>query len=671
MYSFSFSYTECGITIASFLNPFKDPKEIDATTWKTSKNIPPKNLDLENALFILSKLSSDFCNIRTQEEAVVIGYADKKSMVWKPITPGFQESCDVCETSLFNHHWICKTCGFSVCIDCYNERKLGQKRIFGKNTERDKYFWLLCENSKRHSLSKLILTQIIPNELLQQLAQEMHEVQQQWNIPYECSCPFGTASKTIVPKVLSENIIYETDKVEYIGSQRIIRLMNPFHVNNVKNFRHEWNQGRPITVSNLSDYLKTALWHPSKFLVSGGQKCSLINCKNGNEIPNQDINSFWNGFTDVNRRLRDEDHEPMILMLKDWPQHADFANLLPRHYDDFMRCLPLGDYTKRDGQLNLVNRLPDIFPIPELGPKMYNAYGSLNEKMGTTRLHLDISDAINVMVYVSVPENDQPTESLFEKAYGALEEAGCDNEIIVRLREKKELPGAVWHVFELRDVPKIRECLTDVSIQRGEKQNGSEPIHDQIWYLDSELRGYLKAKYLVEGHCIVQCVGECLLIPAGCPHQVKNIFNCMKLAIDFVSPENVSQCCHLTNEIRALPDSYLNHADKLQVKNIIFHSVKDAVSTLYQQNMEEGKSKFRETASIPFDICPPSKDHFLSSTLNLCDNEKIKSKYSKTEKREKVTKKYQLRSGKELSSFFEQERNILLKFQNISTKRKN
>lgn len=31
--------------------------------------------------------------------------------------------CDVCETTLFNIHWVCRKCGFGVCLDCYRLRK--------------------------------------------------------------------------------------------------------------------------------------------------------------------------------------------------------------------------------------------------------------------------------------------------------------------------------------------------------------------------------------------------------------------------------------------------------------------------------------------------------------------------------------------------------------------
>jgi lysine-specific demethylase 3 len=52
------------------------------------------------------------------------------------------------------------------------------------------------------------------------------------------------------------------------------------------------------------------------------------------------------------------------------------------------------------------------------------------------------------------------------------------------------------------------------------------------------------------------------------------------VAEDFVSPENVSHCFHLTQEFRELSDTHSNHEDKLQIKNIIYHAVKDSLSVL-------------------------------------------------------------------------------------------
>lgn len=47
-----------------------------------------------------------------------------------------------------------------------------------------------------------------------------------------------------------------------------------------------------------------------------------------------------------------------------------------------------------------------------------------------------------------------------------------------------------------------------------------------------------------------------------------------------MSPENVSHCFHLTQEFRALSESHMNREDKLQIKNIIYHAVKDSLTVL-------------------------------------------------------------------------------------------
>ena len=78
-----------------------------------------------------------------------------------------------------------------------------------------------------------------------------------------------------------------------------------------------------------------------------------------------------------------------------------------------MKVLPMGEYTLRNGRLNLAGRLPDCFVRPDLGPKMYNAYGSaLLSNKGTTNLHLDVSDAANVMMYVGLPKEANSEEHI-------------------------------------------------------------------------------------------------------------------------------------------------------------------------------------------------------------------------------------------------------------------
>ena len=83
-----------------------------------------------------------------------------------------------------------------------------------------------------------------------------------------------------------------------------------------------------------------------------------------------------------------------------------------------MEKLPLGDYTRRDGTLNLAGRLPECFVKPDLGPKMYIAYGSaLFPNKASTNLHLDISDAVNVMSYSGVPKDGSTEDDVKGKIY--------------------------------------------------------------------------------------------------------------------------------------------------------------------------------------------------------------------------------------------------------------
>lgn len=61
----------------------------------------------------------------------------------------------------------------------------------------------------------------------------------------------------------------------------------------------------------------------------------------GSLVPNQPMKRFWDGFDYINKRIRDDKGEPMLLKLKDWPPGADFAETLPTRFTDLMRSLPL------------------------------------------------------------------------------------------------------------------------------------------------------------------------------------------------------------------------------------------------------------------------------------------------------------------------------------------
>lgn len=380
---------------------------------------------------------------------------------------------------------------------------------------------------------------------------------------------------------LSESM-YSGVKHTWYCEGKLLRLLEPNNAKNLQIFQDQWKRKQPILVSNVNKCLNSDLWRPESFSRDFGDDANdLINCLTGTLVPNQPMKRFWDGFDLLNKRIKDENGEPMLLKLKDWPPGEDFAETLPTRYADLMSSLPLGDYTKREGKFNLASRLPECFVKPDLGPKMYNAYGSaLHPEHGTTNLHLDISDAVNVMVYVGIPK-DASDDAHIKEAFKSIDESGCDVLQRRRVREKNELPGAIWHIYAPRDADKIRDLLNKVAIERKIRlEPHSDPIHDQSSYLDSKLRQKLYDEYGVVGYTIAQCLGDAVFIPAGAPHQVQNLSNCIKVAEDFVTPENVSECYALTHEFRALSDTHSNHEDKLQIKNIIYHAVKDALSVL-------------------------------------------------------------------------------------------
>jgi len=86
--------------------------------------------------------------------------------------------------------------------------------------------------------------------------------------------------------------------------------------------------------------------------------------------------------------------------------------------------------------------------------------------------------------------------------------------------------GCSLHIYAPCDANNIRNFLIQVISEQSRRPDPqNDPLHDQTWYLDD-------AGVCVEGCDIIQCLGNAVFIPAGAPHQVRNLHSCIKSAED-------------------------------------------------------------------------------------------------------------------------------------------
>jgi hypothetical protein len=117
---------------------------------------------------------------------------------------------------------------------------------------------------------------------------------------------------------------------------------------------------------------------------------------------------------------------------------------------------------------------------------MYNAHGITQHKNyhGSTNLHMDLTDAINAMVWAA---------------------------------QKEGKPGyALWHIFLAVDAPILRKFLKEDLGFTGP----GDSIHSQTIYLTPGNLEHLALKYNIRPYTILQYPGDVVFIPAGCAHQV-------------------------------------------------------------------------------------------------------------------------------------------------------
>ncbi|KEH36924.1 lysine-specific demethylase JMJ25 [Medicago truncatula] len=535
--------------------------------------------------------------------------------------------CDHCATSIVDLYRSCPKCSFEICLSCCKEIRNGSitprfEMKFQYKNRGDEYM---------HGGDPLLITCDTSN------LEGNVEIFTNWNVnsdgSVECGCggcvmelkrilPDGRISKLVTKARLMKKHFCKIEKQKNVEKERISSCKNCHDINcpmssdliekKLFKFQKYWRNGEPVLISDVLKKGTGLSWEPMvtwralrvNSSSSVNSNIKAIDCLASCEVT-IDTRQFFEGYQEGRRYIN---FWPEMLKLKDWPPYDEFENVLPRHCDEFIRCLPFQEYCDpQSGILNLAAKLPSHVLKPDLGPKTYIAYGT-REELGrgdsVTKLHCDMADAVNILTHIS--EVKLTDEQLYaikkiksahktqDKKEGLVQDNGGHFEINGKLfpnevpsitEDTSETAGALWDIFRREDTAKLETYLRRHSKEFRHTycspvKEVIHPIHDQCFYLTFEHKKKLEEEFGVVPLTFEQKLGEAVFIPAGCPHQVRNLKSCTKVAVDFVSPENVDICMLLTEEFRRLPKNHMAREDKLEVKKMIIHAVDQVVQDL-------------------------------------------------------------------------------------------
>ncbi|KAL3522153.1 hypothetical protein ACH5RR_014987 [Cinchona calisaya] len=144
--------------------------------------------------------------------------------------------------------------------------------------------------------------------------------------------------------------------------------------------------------------------------------------------------------------------------------------------------------------------------------------------------------------------------------------------------------GAQWDIFRREDVPKLLEYLRRHSDEFSSAycytKHVVHPILDQNFFLDPYHKMRLKEEFDVQPWTFEQHPGEAIMIPAGCPYQIRKLKSCVNIVIDFISPENTTECIRLADEIRLLPKRHKAREKVLEVRKMTAYGISAAIEEI-------------------------------------------------------------------------------------------
>ncbi|KAJ4899818.1 RING-type protein [Raphanus sativus] len=441
-----------------------------------------------------------------------------------------------------------------------------------------------------------------------------------------------------------------------------------FQQNNLEHFQTHWSKGHPVIVRSVLKGGSNLNWDPIALFCSYLKKSNSKtgNAADGVDWFEVDIGvkqvflgSLRGGEAETNTCQE-------RLKLEGWLSSSLFKEEFPNHYAEILRSLPIPYYMDpKRGILNIAAGLPDVIQAPNLGPCLNISYRSGEEYAKfdfVKKLGFETCDMVDILLHVtetvvstkqicrirklmqnigrvrsknpekrkesrgkkhdridtSYAQRDWSDDSCSSDSESSQHRLGS-GEFKVEEREScndsceegslSNSCGAQWDVFQIQDVSKLLEYIKNHCLELvptdSSKEQVCHPLLEQSYYLDEYHKARLKEEFDVEPWSFDQCVGEAVIVPAGCPYQNRKNKSCVNAVVNFLSPEHVTESIKRVDELNQLPQNVKTNANKIEVKKMAIYKVSEAIKEIRELTSSDSTAAsrsvhpFSRTSSSP------------------------------------------------------------------------
>ncbi|KAL3820499.1 hypothetical protein ACJIZ3_006404 [Penstemon smallii] len=585
-----------------------------------------------------------------------------------------QMCCDFCRIPIIDYHRHCTNCSYDLCLSCCKDIREASKPSVKGDQIADK-----ADSEDRAMLSKRVKLSDVQLNSFEKFAG--------WNASSNGSIPcppnkYGGCSSSLLTlkRIFKMNWVAKLVKnvEEMVNGCKIrnsgspestgfdLRLCQAAYRENdndnflyypssedvknegIKDFRRHWSRGKPVIVKEVCEASAMTSWDPmviwkgikettEEKMKDANRVVKAVDCSDCTEI-NIELEDFMKGYFDG--RVQ-ENGQPQLLKLKDWPSPSSSEEFLLYQRPDFISKLPLLEFIhSKWGLLNVAAKLPHYSLQNDVGPKIYISYGAVKEigqGDSTNNLHLNMRDMVFLLVHTCEvksegvqrtmiekekaleqsdtnemcsnpdthdpdthsstgglpklsPDGDDGSEANVHPSDQGIAESYVSEDKALNYSDKKACEevsekaqaGALWDVFRRQDIPKVIEYISIHWKEFGKPDkiitdNVSRPLYDGLVYLNKHQKSKLKEEFGVEPWSFEQHIGEVIFIPAGCPFQVRHLQSSVQLGLDFLSPESLAESVRLSEEIRGLPNDHEAKLQILEVGKISLYAASSAI----------------------------------------------------------------------------------------------